>query len=241
MTHFILLLGAIALSLQVATLHAQVPTNLEQRQAVEIAGRATPELPNPEQLAALVKNLDDPQEKTRSEAVSKLRLLARRVDKSGGQRTQRGEIFDPKVDGLVPHLIKAADDKNDSVRMLAMYALADSLHPDAIQKLRDSLSDKNEKLRCLAACLLTEFHDASGLELLKKSLLRLKTSNSDIDLLEVERVLASMQRISGKSFGPIPMNPELSSDSRTALAAKAQYHKLLDAWVAWWEWTPQSK
>jgi HEAT repeat protein len=241
MTHYILLLGAIALSLQVATLHAQVPTNLEQRQAAEIAGRATPAVPNPEELAALVKNLDDPQEKTRSDAVSKLRLLARRVDKSGGQRTQRGEIFDPKVAGLVPQLIKAADDTDDNVRLFAMYALADSLHPDAIQKLRNSLNDKNEKIRCTIACLLTEFHDASGLEELKKALSRLTSSNEEVDLLEAERLLASMQRITGKSFGPIPMNPLLMSDSRAAMAAKAQYHKLLDAWVAWWEWTPQSK
>jgi HEAT repeat protein len=241
MKHCILLFAAIMLTLQIATLHAQVPPGVEQRRAAEIAGRATPAVPNPEQLAALVKRLDDPQEEARSEAVAKLRLLARRVDKSGGQRTQRGEIFDPRVAGLVPHLIKAADDKGDNVRMLAMYALADSLHPEAVQKLRNSLNDKNEKIRCTAACLLTEFHDASGLEELKKALSRLKNSNDDIDLLEVERMLASMQRITGKSFGPIPGNPLLSSDSQAAMAAKARYRKLLDAWVAWWEWTPQSK
>jgi HEAT repeat protein len=242
MTRYILLFAAILLSLQVAKLYAQAQPGLEQRRAAEIAGRATQDaVPNQGQLAALVKDLDDPQEKTRSEAVSTLRLLARRVDKSGGQRTQRGEIFDPKVAGLVPQLIKAADDKDDNVRLIAMYALADSLHPDAIQKLRNSLNDKNEKIRCTIACLLTEFHDASGLEELKKALSRLRSSNEEVDLLEAERMLASMQRITGKSFGPIPMNPILMSDSRAAKAAKAQYHKLLDAWVAWWEWTPHSK
>jgi HEAT repeat protein len=241
MTNYILLFGAIELSLRVAILHTQVPPDVEQRRAAEISGRATHDaVPNDEQLAALVTKLDDPQEKSRSEAVAKLRLLARRVDKFGGQRTQRGKIFDPRFAGLVPHLIKAADDKDYNVRLLAMYALADSLHPDAVQKLRDGLNDENEKVRCAAACLLTEFHDASGLEELKKALSRLRTSNDDVDLLEVERVLASMQRITGKSFGPIPMNPLLLSDSQAALAAKAQYRKLLNIWVAWWEWTPQS-
>ena len=115
------------------------------------------------------------------------------------------------------------------------------MYPDAIRKLRDSLGDENEEIRCTAACLLTEFHYASGLEDLKKALSRLKTSNYDVDLPDVERCLASMQRITGRGFDPIPMNPVFSSDSQAAMAAKARYHKLLDAWVAWWEWTPQSK
>ena len=37
-------------------------------------------------------------------------MMARRVDRRGGQRTQYGSVFAPKVEGLVPYLIKAASD-----------------------------------------------------------------------------------------------------------------------------------
>jgi hypothetical protein len=88
---------------------------------------------------------------------------------------------------------------------------------------------------------LTEFQDASGIEELKKAVRRLSASKNNVDLLEAEHVLASMQRITGKSFGPLPPNPLLSSDSRAAAVATVRYHELLDAWVAWWDWLPPGK
>src|SRR5438067_1236828 len=90
----------------------------------------------PEPVADFVKALDDPAEKTRSEALQKLRLLARKVDRMGPSRLQRGEEFAPKVAGLVPHLVRAAADKAEEVRVLALFALADTLDPMAVKTLR---------------------------------------------------------------------------------------------------------
>ena len=53
-----------------------------------------------------------------------------------------------------------------------------------------------------------------------------------------QRLLASFQRITGKSFGKIPMNPILLSDTRTIAASEKRYRELLDAWAQWWAWEP---
>jgi HEAT repeat protein len=191
-----------------------------------------------ERAAALVKQLRDPDEKVRGEAIVQLRLLARRVDVSGGQRLRRGKEFEPQVKGLVPALIEAAGDAAEANRVTALYALADTLEPAAHQALRDRLKDQSEAVRFQAACLLTEFQDASGLPEMKKALKRLRETDNDVRLFDVERLLASFQRITGKSFGPIPGNPVIMSDSRAAAAARDRYRELLETWSAWWDWTP---
>ena len=147
---------------------------LKQRIQKELEGKKAAEAAEPpvaEQAAALTKQLDSADEKVRDDAVSKLRLLARRVDRFGGQREQRGEVFEPKVPGLLPLFIKAAHDKAEYVRFAATYALADTLDPAALPTLREMLNDPSRKVRVSAACLLTEFHDASGLPELKKAVL----------------------------------------------------------------------
>src|SRR5688500_5273278 len=80
-------------------------------------------------VAKLVKSLDDADEAVRREAIHELRLLARRVEITGGTRTRRGGEFEPKVKGLVPVLIRAATDKAEANRVFALYALADTLEP----------------------------------------------------------------------------------------------------------------
>jgi len=55
---------------------------------------------------------------------------------------------------------------------------------------------------------------------------------------QVEMLLASFERITGKSLGKIPLNPLLSSSSDGAEAAKKQYKELVDAWEAWWKQRP---
>src|SRR5436190_732769 len=98
MLRHIFMLWAIGLSLQAATLPAQVPPDVEQRRAAERSGQAARSAAlSQAEVAALVQKLDDPDPQVRSDAVSKLRILARRVDKFGAQRTQRGDVFDPKV------------------------------------------------------------------------------------------------------------------------------------------------
>src|SRR5437773_11346348 len=104
-----------------------------------------PQAELPEPVANLVRALDDPGEKTRSEAVQKLRLLARKVDRMGPSRLQRGEEFAPKVAGLVPHLVRAAADKAEEVRVLALFALADTLDPAAVKTLRERVKDPSAK------------------------------------------------------------------------------------------------
>jgi hypothetical protein len=215
---------------------------LKQRIEQEKRGKAAAEAaepPDSEKAAVAIRQLDSPDEKVRAEAVGKLRLLARRVERNGGQRVQRGEAFAPKVPGLLPELIKAAHDPAQQVRAVAAYALADTQEPLATATLRELLDDPNERVRLSAACLLTEFHDATGLPELKKAVQKFQKSTSNLDrYLDGEKVLVSLERITTKSFGPIPMNPMLLSDSRKVAPTEQRYQELFDAWVSWWEWTP---
>jgi HEAT repeat protein len=198
---------------------------------------APAETPLPEEVLVLIKHLGDPNAKIRNDAATKLRLLARRVDRSGGQRFQRGEEHEPKVKGLVPHLIRAAADEDESNRNGVLHALADTLDPAAVVAIRERLKDKSERVRLTAACLLTEFKDASGLDEMKKALARFRAKPAS-GVFETEMLLASFERVTGKSFGVIPMNPFLSSDSRVAAASEKRYAELLDTWAEWWDWKP---
>src|SRR5262245_32817099 len=113
---------------------------LQTRKQLELQGKAAADAAGPSdaQKAALyIKQLDDPDEKVRGEAIRQLRPLARRVDRSGGARVQRGDEFEPKVPGLVPSLVKATHDDSESVRRAAAYALADTLDPGATSALRE--------------------------------------------------------------------------------------------------------
>jgi len=58
---------------------------------------------------------------------------------------------------------------------------------------------------------------------------------------EAERLLASFERITGKSFGPIPMNPLICSDSRQIPKLEKGYRDLLTTWAQWWAWEPPGK
>jgi hypothetical protein len=219
---------------------------LQLRMQLERQGKAAAEAAGPtdaQKAAIFVKQLDSPDEKVRGEAVRQLRLLARRVDRFGGARTQRGDEFEPKVPGLIPLLVKATHDESELVRQSAAFALADTLDPDAISALRELLNDKSETVRVVAACLLTEFHDASGLGTLKLAVKHYKTAahGESVHYFEIEHVLHSLERITGKSFGPIPMNPTLHSNSDAGKAAEQRYQELLETWNAWWDWQPEVK
>jgi HEAT repeat protein len=194
--------------------------------------------PFPPKVRAIIRDLGDKDPETRLAAIGKLRLLARRADVAGAQRVRRGGEFDPEVPGLVPHLVRAAGDKVEANRLAALHALADTLDPAAVPPLRAALKDDREAVRLAAACLLTEFNDTSGLAEMKRALARFREKPDAAGPFEVERLLASLQRATGKSFGRIPMNPVLASDSRVAAASEKRYRELLDAWAAWWAWEP---
>jgi hypothetical protein len=68
---------------------------------------------------------------------------------------------------------------------------------------------------------------------------RLPRKPTSAGSFDAERLLSSFQRITGKSFGEIPMNPFITSDSRAAAAATQRYRELLDTWAAWWDWMPR--
>lgn len=198
-------------------------------------------LPFPPEVQVLIRDLNDPAAEVRQRAVHELRLKARRVDVSGGQRVRRGEPFDPQVPGLVPHLVRAARDKVELNRVTALIALADTLDPAGVAAIRAGLKDKSQAVRFQAACLLTEFKDASGLDEMKDALKRFRADPRAPGPFDVERLLASFERVTGKGFGPIPPNPFISSDTRVIQASEARYRELLDTWAAWWDWQPPAR
>ena len=184
------------------------------------------------------------EELVRSSAVHGLRRMSTCTDRSGGMRIQRKPDFVPEVPGLVPYLISAANDQAERVRVSALYALADSRNPAAVAELRNRLGDKSENVRLYAACFLTEYQDASGLPEMRTALLRFRKGDLEPKVafeqcLQVEMLLASLERITGKSFGEIPFNPMLSSSSRGEEAKR--YAELLGVWEAWWNWQPEPK
>jgi len=184
------------------------------------------------------------EELVRRSAVYGLRMMGRRTDRSGGKRIPTGPDFEPKVRGLVPYMISAANDKEERVRVSALYALADTRDLAAVAELRNRLKDRSEKVRLYAACFLTEYQNAAGLSEMRKALFRLKMTEK-IELEgdfsrygRIEMLLASFERITGKSFGQIPPNPTLSSilDS----GKRERYQELLDTWHNWWTWQPET-
>ena len=142
-------------------------------------------------------------------------------------------------------MISAANDKAERVRVSALYALAGSREPAAVAELRNRLKDPSWKVRLYAACFLTEYQDAAGLSEMRKALDRLKkTEKIEIEdefnhYGRIEMLLASFERITGKSFGEIPLNPTLSS--KVDPPEKERYKELLDIWHTWWTWQPDGQ
>ena len=69
-----------------------------------------------------------------------------RVDRSGGQRNQHGLEHPPKVEGLVPSLISAANDSSEGIRVHALFALADTRDDQATRAIRKHLDDPSAKV-----------------------------------------------------------------------------------------------
>jgi len=218
------------------------------RQRYELASMLGDHFNNEQSAALLCELLKDPDDGVRWQAIHGLRMMARRTDRSGGKRIQRRPDFEPKVQGLVPYLVSAANDKAERNRVCALYALADTRDHSAVLEMRNRLKDPSEKVRLYAACFLTEYQDAAGLSEMRKALSRFRSI--DVQRLapeldwsyynDAELLLASLERITGKSFGPIPLNPSLSSDFRRTKEIKKRYRALLDTWAEWWAWEPKA-
>src|SRR5262249_17125840 len=160
-------------------------------------------------------------------------------------RTQVGKDHPPRVKGLLPALILAADDTDPGNREEALLALADTGDPNAVPILRRQLADRSPHLRLTAACLLTEFHDSSGLTERKHAtqrLLRFEVSGEDLRIdrmqyfSDCEMLLASLERLTEKSLGEIPLNPFFSADSAALELGPDRYQALLQKWITWWQW-----
>ena len=216
-----------------AVIRGAWPAVKDSRQRAELAEIVGRQTQTPAAAAMLTEWLKDPAEDVRWQAVHGLRLMARRTDRTGGSRIVRGSDHPPKVEGLVPALISAANDPSEKVRLNAMYALADTRAPQATEVLRKHLQDPSREVRLAAACFLTEFGDASGLPEMTQALERLQTADPEQDsryYSEAEMILASLQRITGKSLGEIPMNPGLSSNIQETGVLRERYRTLVSAW-----------
>ncbi|MCF7957502.1 MAG: HEAT repeat domain-containing protein [Phycisphaerae bacterium] len=252
-----------------------LPTLKDARQRKELTEflRYFPTQPSADLACKMLKDTDDI---VRSQAIGVLRLMARRTDRIGPQRTIRPrplvkinpaekeknirqqlankakgkstppkkdspklyDEFPPQVDGLVPHLIEAANDTSFQNRIFALYALADTRDPPAVVTIRKCLKDPHEKVRINAACFLTEYNDNASLPELKRAVIWLnKTKPTDqFDYYwTAEKVLASLERITKKSFGEIPMNPGLHSHSGQADKSAVQYQYLIKRWANYFQ------
>lgn len=245
---------------RIARLNVLAELKSMPEEAVGAIGRTLPEVENPRQRAELASMLGDyfhteesaallcellkdPNEQVRWQAIHGLRMMARRTGRSGAKRIQRDADFAPKVEGLVPYLISAAGDKAEGNRICALYALADTRDPSAVSELRNRLKDPSEKVRLNAACFLTEYQDAAGLPEMRDALAHLRRTRP-VEILDyywqAEKLLASFERITGKSFGQIPLNPYLCSDGRRIQDIEKRYNTLLDTWAEWWAWEPKA-
>src|SRR5215212_2234942 len=186
--------------------------------ALVLAAPVPPDPPLPDEAQALVKQLTDPDAEKRLVAIQELGHMARRVDRVVNLRCDWRDLYPPKVKGLVPHLIRAAGDEDETNRVAALFALSDASDPAGIAVIRERLKDKSERVRFNAAWLLTEFKDASGLDELKKALARFRAKPTDARPWEAERLLDAFERITGKNFGKLPVNPMAAPNGEVANA-----------------------
>ena len=89
--------------------------------------------------------------------------------------------------------------------------------------------DESSQVRFEAACALAEFHDFSGKEELKKAI----PAMASFAGLALGRTVSAIEKISGKTFGPVPLDPWLSGDARAIPALRDQRQALLDRLAKW--------
>jgi hypothetical protein len=184
--------------------------------------------------------------RTSESAASKEKRFRQRLLKKTENKVEGKETFEPIVKGLLPYLIKAAGDSNERNRITAMYALADTRQDGAVKELRKRLKDSSAKVRFSAACFLTEYGDASGLAEMKIHLKRYEENNNTNDGFSSfpfsrGMLIASFERITGKSFGKIPMQIGLYSHKGQAAKAEKQFQYQIKAWANWWAWKPEEQ
>jgi hypothetical protein len=189
-----------------------------------------------------IEALKDEHPEVRRQAVEGLRLMARKVNRKGSQLTAIDEHEHPPIPGLVPYLIRAADDVDELNREYALYALADSRDPAARDALRRKLDDPGGNVGFYAACLLTEFNDVGGLPVMKDRLARLRRTGPEANEIDYYRqagmLFVAFERVTDKQFGRIPEYLWGESDSRKLDSIRQEHAQLLETWGKWWGWKP---
>ena len=105
--------------------------------------------------------------------------------------------------------------------------------------LRERLkNDGSAKVRMWAAITLSEIGDNSGLAELEKAMLAMQSGQAaeynEASLgLPLHRLIPALERATGQNFGPVPLDPALSSDSNAGPTLIAQRQSLLDTVAQW--------
>jgi hypothetical protein len=106
----------------------------------------------------------------------------------------------------------------------------DPLAVSALDMLQERLKeDASSQVRFEAACALAEFGDFSGKEELKKAIPAMDNFAGPA----LGRTVSAIEKISDKTFGPIPLDPWLSGDIRAIPALRDQRQALLDRLAKW--------
>jgi hypothetical protein len=141
----------------------------------------------------------------------------------------------------VAELKNQLKDKNEKIRLYAACFLTEYQDGSGLPEMRKALNRLREKDNTWVEMMFASFGitEKSLGKMPRKALKSLKGKNPKdaFDYYwQVEMLLASFERITGKSLGKIPLNPLLSSSS--AREEEKQYKELVDAWVVWWKQQP---
>jgi HEAT repeat protein len=221
--------------------HVECPVH--RLELLEVLGR----IPMRASSDLLLADLHDPDVTVRRQALRSLRRQASRILRAGVVDVPEEPQFPPQVEGLVPYLLEAATDQDPAQRSLALWSLADTREPQAQTALRAALDDPDGRVRFLAACLLSEFGDDTGLPLLREALDKLVAGDAAVEpgerdhlgyptrYMAAQHLLASFQRLTGESLGDLPAVPMVLSSLAGAEESARAYDELLIAWQQWWK------
>ena len=95
--------------------------------------------------------------------------------------------------------------------------------------------DSDPDVRLVAACLLTELDDYSGVRELEAALAEFAKGELARVPYWSDHLIAALERLTGENLGSIPMSPFLHSSTARAANAEQQMELLLSRWWEWWQ------
>jgi hypothetical protein len=198
----------------------------------------------PRATAALLRLLAEKDDATRGAAVSGLvDRLHRPADTA-----ERARVFEALAAEMGREPVEATRlQLVYATRAIARAGNADALEPSralAVAALRDRLAkDDSALVRGTAACCLTEFGDLSGEAELRRAVLDAAAHGDRLGpgAWSLEALAPAVERVSGRSFGPVPLRPELSSDSRAVPRLRQERAAYLQKLAAWAKEAPAAR